>query len=76
MSNEEKILNLIDDMRTDIETIKAEIADIRSHRGNAGRNQNGMEDMETIRKMSKLLTKEEADNLAAVVHSQKAGAYA
>ena len=76
MSNEEKILNMIDDMRTDIETIKVEIADIRSRRGNAGRNQTGTEDMETIRKMSKLLTREEADDLAAVVRRQKAGAYA
>ncbi len=76
MSNEEKILNMLDDMRTDIDTIKAEIADIRSADRIAKRNRTGAEDMETIRKMSKLLTKEEAEDLAAVVHRQKTRIYA
>lgn len=76
MSNEEKILNMLGDMRADIEMIKAEIADLRGNRGEAKRNQTGTEDMETIRKMSKLLTREEADDLAAVVRRQKTGAYA
>ena len=71
MSNEDKILTMLGSMQADMETLKADVAEIKSYgkKSSAG---SAASDLEIIRKMSKLLTKEEADDLAAVVAAQKA----
>lgn len=71
MSNEDKILSMLNDIHDNVESLKADVAEIKGSKGNALKG-SAAGDLEIIRKMSKLLTKDEADDLAAVVAAQKA----
>ena len=75
MTNEEKILDMLgkiqgdlSDLRDDVEDIKENLATKKSSKTPRRQKLSGKE---LILKMSKILTKEEADDLARVVAEQK-----
>ena len=65
MSNEEKILSMLTKMQNDIDALKA---DIRNIKANSKLDDEGVaRQLETLNKIRHLLTKEEADELAAAI---------
>lgn len=73
MSNEDKILNVLGNIQNEIFVIKSDVASLKRNREYQPAATNN--DLEVLRKMSKLLTKEEGDNLAAVFAEQTARKY-
>lgn len=64
MSNEEKILAMLTKMQSDIDEIRKLVAELKGDK----LDDDGVEkQLETLNKMRHLLTKEEADELAAAV---------
>lgn len=64
MSNEEKILAMLTKMQSDIDEIRQLVAELKGDK----LDDDGVErQLETLNKMRHLLTKEEADELAAAV---------
>lgn len=65
MSNEEKILSMLTKMQADIDALRADIQTINI---NMKLDDEGVaRQLETLNKMRHLLTKEEADELAAAI---------
>ena len=71
MTKEDKIIEMLGNLQNDMATLKADVEILK----NAGRvyGSTTQDDWDTFEKMSKLLTKEEADNLAEIISAQKAG---
>ena len=73
MSNEEKILNLLTSMQKDMKKMQADIDSLKNHKEPDYKADYKLDDegvqkqLETLNKMRHLLTKEEADALAAAV---------
>lgn len=64
MSNEEKILAMLTKMQSDIDEIRKLVAELK---GDKLDDDDVEKQLETLNKMRHLLTKEEADELAAAV---------
>lgn len=73
MSNEDKILAMLTSMQKDMEVIKADIDSLKNHKEVDYKADYKLDDegvqrqLETLNKMRRLLTKEEADALAAAI---------
>ena len=77
MGKEDKIMEMLENIEADMTVIKADIENIHSgKRKNARSKGSGREALEAIKNMGKTFTKEEADTLASIVHSQRARQYA
>ena len=64
MSNEEKILQMLSEMHTDIKNLKTDVAFLKEKKLNA---ESIKKQLETLEEMRHLLTKEEADAVAAAI---------
>ena len=68
MANEDKIIEMLTNIQSDIATMKADIDTLKSQRNDNKLDDDGVrKQLETLNKMRGLLTQEEADALAASI---------
>ena len=64
MSNEEKILQMLSEMKADIKNLQTDVAFLKEKKLNS---ESIKKQLETLEEMRHLLTKEEADAVAAAI---------